>query len=373
DVTPDSLVTVSVQVQDLAGTPNVLDTTYSFTAGSASVTVIAADSVGENGGTVTCDTSDISVTIPAGALQTEEEIQIGIIDNLPPLPDSISGFGLVYHFGPAGLQFADSVTISIPYTQAMLDEAGVTDPEDLPVYYFVTTTGEWMLLEIIGHDNTCIQVTVNQFCYLVTGSITIIETLTVPGAPTGPTAVYVDSLYQYSTNGAVSNLGSPVEYCFSWGDGFSTTWSEDTGTAHAWNTAGTYTVTVTARVETNTGLQHTSQGLTVEVAEKPGTGVENTQEILPNNFALLQNHPNPFNPETSITYALPKAAQVKITVYNLMGQPVRTLVNTKVSAGTHEVIWNAKNDSGQPVPTGMYIYLLKCDAYTKMRKMLLMK
>jgi hypothetical protein len=329
--------------------------------------------VDENGGTVTCDTSDVSVTIPAGILERKEEIRIGIIDNLPPLPDSITGIGLVYHFGPAGLQFSDSVTISIPYIQEMLDEAGVTDPEDLPVYYFLTTTGEWILLEVVGHDDTCIQVQVDQFCYLITGSITSIETLTVPATPTGSTAVYVDSIYQYSTTGAVSNLGSMVEYCFNWGDGTWSEWIEDSGTTHAWNTAGIYLVTVTARVKTNTDLQHTSQALTVEVSELPGTGMTNYQEILPGEFSLQQNHPNPFNPETEIIYTVPKTAQVTLTVYNLMGQPLRTLVNAKVSAGTHEVIWNAKNDAGQSVPTGIYIYLLKSGSYTEIRKMLLMK
>ena len=94
----------------------------------------------------------------------------------------------------------------------------------------------------------------------------------------------------------------------------------------------------------------------------------------PEVFALANNYPNPFNPATTIKYALPQAADVELTVYNVVGQPVRTLVAEHQSAGRYVVEWDATNDSGHSLASGMYFYRLAVGGeFLEIKKMLLLK
>ena len=97
------------------------------------------------------------------------------------------------------------------------------------------------------------------------------------------------------------------------------------------------------------------------------------QTAVPTVFALEQNYPNPFNPSTQIRYALPEATIVTITVYDMMGRKVKTLVQDIQSAGYHTALWNATNDRGLPVSAGMYIYTLQAGDHHHMKKMILLK
>ena len=94
----------------------------------------------------------------------------------------------------------------------------------------------------------------------------------------------------------------------------------------------------------------------------------------PEAFALANNYPNPFNPATTIKYALPQAADVELTVYNVVGQVVRTLVAEHQSAGRYVVEWDAANDSGHSLSSGMYFYRLEAGGeFLETKKMLLLK
>ena len=93
----------------------------------------------------------------------------------------------------------------------------------------------------------------------------------------------------------------------------------------------------------------------------------------PATFALSQNYPNPFNPTTTIRYSLPKATQVTLMVYDLLGTPVKSLVNEMHDAGTFEVVWNATNDLGVQVPSGNYILKIMAGDFVQTRKMTLLK
>jgi len=104
---------------------------------------------------------------------------------------------------------------------------------------------------------------------------------------------------------------------------------------------------------------------TVKVSDTV-TGVE--EDGIPRDFKLLQNFPNPFNPTTTIKYAVPKEAHVKLTVYNVLGQEIAVLVNGLKSAGYHTVNFDASN-----LNTGMYIYKLEAGDFTSIKKMILMK
>ncbi len=97
-------------------------------------------------------------------------------------------------------------------------------------------------------------------------------------------------------------------------------------------------------------------------------------QTLPTAFSLAANYPNPFNPTTTIQYALPQAAAVELTVHNVVGQPVRTLVAEHQSAGRYAVEWDATDDSGHSVSSGLYLYRLQAGGqFQKVEKMLLLK
>jgi len=98
------------------------------------------------------------------------------------------------------------------------------------------------------------------------------------------------------------------------------------------------------------------------------TGVNNTVVNEPTGFVLKQNYPNPFNPSTTIQYALPHEGSVTLTVFNLIGQSVRTLVNEVQGAGLHTVRFDASN-----LPSGVYLYKLQSGGMTNVGRMLLLK
>ena len=97
------------------------------------------------------------------------------------------------------------------------------------------------------------------------------------------------------------------------------------------------------------------------------------QATIPDGYALEQNYPNPFNPTTEISFGIPQAGEVKLAIYNLSGQLVRTLVSSQLSAGNHSVSWNATDDNGIRVSSGIYIYVLKAGSVTIQKKLTLMK
>jgi hypothetical protein len=100
--------------------------------------------------------------------------------------------------------------------------------------------------------------------------------------------------------------------------------------------------------------------------------VKDTPSI-PFKFAIHQNHPNPFNPVTTLRYDLPEDALVNITINDMMGRQVKTLVNGSQTAGYKSIQWNATNDEGKPVSAGLYLYTIQAGDYSQTKKMVLLK
>ena len=94
---------------------------------------------------------------------------------------------------------------------------------------------------------------------------------------------------------------------------------------------------------------------------------------IPAEFALKQNYPNPFNPVTRILYDIPEASHVTITIYNLLGNQVKTLVSGYQEPGYKTILWNATNERGAQVSAGMYLYSIKAGDFHQTKKMLLLK
>ena len=93
----------------------------------------------------------------------------------------------------------------------------------------------------------------------------------------------------------------------------------------------------------------------------------------PDTYAILQNYPNPFNPTTQIRYGLPVQASVKLTIHNVLGQELATLVDGIQPAGYHEVRWNGTNASGVPVGSGVYFFRIQAGNFVEMKRMMLLK
>jgi len=89
--------------------------------------------------------------------------------------------------------------------------------------------------------------------------------------------------------------------------------------------------------------------------------------------SLLDNYPNPFNPETRISYILKNADLVLLDIYNVKGQKVKSLVHEEKAAGSHSVVWNGRDDANNNVASGLYFYKMKSGKYTSTKKMILMK
>ncbi len=120
-------------------------------------------------------------------------------------------------------------------------------------------------------------------------------------------------------------------------------------------------------------LHNNIDDFTVVTDPDGAVAVEDKNLALPSTFELSQNYPNPFNPATHILYNLPTAESVSLTIYNSLGQEVRKLVEARQQPGAHTVVWDGRDQSGQPLASGMYYYRLRAGSFTASKKMLLAK
>ena len=97
------------------------------------------------------------------------------------------------------------------------------------------------------------------------------------------------------------------------------------------------------------------------------------EDQIPKGFNLSQNHPNPFNPETTIEYQLPSPCHVELRIYNPIGQRIRTLFDGQQNAGVYKLIWDGKDNSGKKVGSGIYIYRIIANEFTEIKKMVLVQ
>lgn len=101
--------------------------------------------------------------------------------------------------------------------------------------------------------------------------------------------------------------------------------------------------------------------------------VNETMDSMPSQFVLNQNYPNPFNSSTRIAFKLPHSSNVELKIIDLNGRVVKTLMNETRDAGAHDIVWNGKNEFGEDVPSGVYLYQLRTDEFSTAKKLLLVK
>lgn len=123
------------------------------------------------------------------------------------------------------------------------------------------------------------------------------------------------------------------------------------------------------RYSGTTEIKHLSEPWNSASPSKSGTNDTSVE----GQFFLEGNYPNPFNPSTTIVYNLPEPIHVTLTIYNSLGQKVRTLVRSQQKAGLHSIVWNGTNQNGHQVASGVYIYRLKAGDFVKSDKMFLIR
>ncbi|MBT4283201.1 MAG: T9SS type A sorting domain-containing protein, partial [Candidatus Marinimicrobia bacterium] len=106
--------------------------------------------------------------------------------------------------------------------------------------------------------------------------------------------------------------------------------------------------------------------------ENPWLGIIGN-DVIPNDFAIHGNYPNPFNPITTLRFDIDIQSNVSITVFNVIGEEIKTLQNGDLAPGQYNVKWNARDNNGKAVPSGMYLYSIQSNGRTLTGKMLLLK
>jgi len=109
------------------------------------------------------------------------------------------------------------------------------------------------------------------------------------------------------------------------------------------------------------------------VGDSVATAINRIPTGQPEGFALIQNYPNPFNPITTLCYDLPEDAMVNITIYDMMGRNIKTMVNQNQNSGYKSIQWDATNNVGQPVSAGVYLYNIQAGKFRKTKKMVVLK
>lgn len=99
----------------------------------------------------------------------------------------------------------------------------------------------------------------------------------------------------------------------------------------------------------------------------------NSYKVMKKIFSLSQNYPNPFNPTTKFTFTIPGSQQVTITVYDIMGREVKTLLNENKVIGKYTVSWDGTNSRGNTVSSLVYFYRLETTGFTDVKKMIFLK
>ena len=315
-------------------------------------------------------TQPVAITItqqPAGAVNSGSAVTVGWhIDggtssnhiNLhygrdPDPRHNYTGMGKKFTgiIGAAGLDFTDSVVLS--------------SSDDCTIYVVVHA-----IVDGIDYYSEVMQVSVTGDGQGQGGAVSVVwvtaPTGGGPGTTKSGTWKVEGGVYIVHTNMHVGTNADPRYYYQYLSDvqkGAPGTYS-DIITIPATAPGGTYYYIAHAIVD---GVNYFSTVSSKGIKSPPLAGV------MPDEFGLEQNSPNPFNPQTSIRYQLPKDTHTKLSIYNQLGQLVRVLIDSEQSNGIHTVLWDGKDNQDQSLPSGVYFYLLETEEYTQTMKMLMVK
>ena len=159
------------------------------------------------------------------------------------------------------------------------------------------------------------------------------------------------------------------------GGGVKAQWNVDRSSMAVVDTLG-YVQYITSNSVSYTARYSRSEADIIATLQRLTTSVEQVEGEVPGNFTLAQSYPNPFNEEATIYFGVPIQAvnaHVQVGIYNLLGHPVRMLVNNHLASGQFRVKWNGRNETEQPMPNGIYFCKLQTDSFVATRRMVLMR
>ena len=152
------------------------------------------------------------------------------------------------------------------------------------------------------------------------------------------------------------------------------TYNPDTQNSETWPFDSPQYLLMNIAIEPSIASSFTETEMELDYVRVYETSILSSQaETVPNDFNVIQNNPNPFNPVTTLRYKLPRESFVNITIYNMLGNLVNNLVSQKQIAGYKSVQWNATNNKGQPIPSGVYLYTIQAGEFRQTKKMVLLK
>ena len=204
---------------------------------------------------------------------------------------------------------------------------------------------------------------------------------------------YVQSaLHTPSSYGGTTNLGgqyisnastqfniyclewSPQQMVFSVNENVHYTYSPDVQNSNTWPFDSEQYILINIAIEPSITSSFTESEMEIDYVRVYEASLLSSQkQKLPVDFKVLQNYPNPFNPVTTLRYDLPENGLVNITIYDMLGRKVKTLINQTQDAGYKSIIWDATNDYGKPVSAGIYLYQIQAGEYMQTKKMVLLK
>ena len=214
----------------------------------------------------------------------------------------------------------------------------------------------------------------------------------LPAAPAPPGGNFVQGYFEHPEWSLVTGSKFSTDYISPIQEGNSHTWSlKISGETEddinlSWDDEITelpenYTITLLVNGTTTQLDMYSVNSLTISsdnlptelsiVVESSMLGLDDN--LMPSAYALHQNYPNPFNPTTKISYDLPEASFVTLSIFDLMGREIRTMINSEQTAGYKSVQWNATNDRNEPVSAGLYLYTIQAGEFRQTRKMVLLK
>ena len=166
----------------------------------------------------------------------------------------------------------------------------------------------------------------------------------------------------------------PQQMIFSVNDYVHYTYSPNVQNSETWPFYSEQYLLLNIAIEQSITSSFTESEMELDYVRVYETSILSSQaETVPNDFNVIQNNPNPFNPVTTLRYKLPRESFVNITIYNMLGNLVNNLVSQKQIAGYKSVQWNATNNKGQPVPAGVYLYTIQAGEFRQTKKMVLLK
>jgi hypothetical protein len=110
----------------------------------------------------------------------------------------------------------------------------------------------------------------------------------------------------------------------------------------------------------------------MKILQKSSTGIKDLL-LIPCTYSLQQNYPNPFNPYTVLNFTLPFSSFVELSISDITGQQVRSLINEEKRSGKYSVIWDTRDDSGRPASSGVYFYRIRANNFSMVKKMILLR